>query len=196
MSVCTSCRDRMFAALPLMTSVRWVVRTLGGSTTVYPSNSARSFSEAWIHSAGNPNAGSVVGMPSICSSARPAFIARYWLIRRSPRATSTPRNFTTYWFGCNCRLSRTRTVGSTMPKSSAIWRRIRVIRSSRFPASCGSTNGISPYPISSSIGSSASSGVTASGPVGAGSPVAVVSTTVAPPEIAVRSPDASVCQAR
>ena len=45
------------------TSVRCVVSTLGGSTTVQPRNIASSFSAGSIHSAGRPKAGSRVGSP-------------------------------------------------------------------------------------------------------------------------------------
>ena len=45
------------------TSVRCVVSTLGGSTTVQPRNIASSFSAGSIHSAGRPNAGSRVASP-------------------------------------------------------------------------------------------------------------------------------------
>jgi len=47
-----------------------------------------------------------------------------------------------------------------MPSSRAAWRRIIVMRSSRSPPCETSTSGISPKPISSSIGSYESSGTT------------------------------------
>ena len=49
--------------LSLITSVRCVVITVAGSTTVYPRNDASSRSDSSTHIAGSPNVGSVVSSP-------------------------------------------------------------------------------------------------------------------------------------
>ncbi len=79
--------------------------TEDGSTTVYPSISARCWSSVAIQIAGNPKAGSVPGMPSISPCARPAFIAMSRVGRTSPVATWAPRSRIAYWLGWSWALS-------------------------------------------------------------------------------------------
>ena len=62
-SFCVSAKDSSSAMVCRTISVRWVASTLGGSTTVQPRNTASSRSDGSIHSAGRPNAGSMVRSP-------------------------------------------------------------------------------------------------------------------------------------
>ncbi len=70
------------------TSVMWVVRTEGGSTTVHPRAIASSRRPGSTHNAGRPNVGSMVRSPG--KGGRPPFgsITSNWVGRSSPRPAS------------------------------------------------------------------------------------------------------------
>ena len=90
-SFCRAAKVSRVDRLSLMTSVRWVVMTLSGSTTVYPFATASSWREGSIHLACRPKVGSRVGSPAMSGTAPPVgSMASRCLGRTSPFAASTP----------------------------------------------------------------------------------------------------------